>query len=310
MLDFKGMTFGAEVEAADWNPDEGLAPGQDLDRRDVTMVNSDGVAVDPKRQIYALGGELLLAPTERPEGLAEQLQDHMARHPRTTVNYRSNLHVHVRVPGLREDLDALKRLQAYVHEWMPKILPVLEPIPECQYTAPRGDDGSGRTWDAATRGALKRAARRRVSHHKLLSTRVVERQLRTTTPDQFLDAEALHEPTGRLLWATCPRACVNLRQLRETDTVEFRHFPGTTDPEQLLFAAGWVQFFIRAALEGTTQEIMDVVRVTAPLLPKFLPYDHDLERGYLLTSRKYVTPEEARRNIPEVLSWGLAERGR
>lgn len=276
-----GWTYGAELELSDWPRGEVLpVRGMGIDLRDVTMVNSCGVAVDPRGRAFWLGGEIQTAPTDAPEGQADQLAEIMRRWPQTTVNYRSNLHVHVRVPGLRENLAQLKRVQWFVYTTMPAVLPVIEPIPE-PYAWP--DKG-------ARQGARARWARRKVSHQKLISTERVNWQMSARTPEEFRDREYMDPVTKRLHPAIHPRACVNLRQLWETDTVEFRHFPGTTRPEELRAAVRWCGGFMRRALGLEEEDVMVQAHnyATHRWLPRFEDYDHWLEEGYQATCVKHV----------------------
>lgn len=293
----RGWTYGAEFELSDWPRGEPVPAGMGLDLRDVTMVNSSGVAVDPRGELHDRGGEILAQPSETPNGVADQLAEIMTCWPETSVNYRSNLHVHVRVPGLRDDLGNLKLLQRRIHEWMPVLLPLVEPIP-----VPWREDYP----DPDTfKGARARVARRRVSHQKLLNLDQLARQAAARTPEEFFTAEALHVPTGRVHWATHPRACVNIRQLLQTDTVEFRHFPGTVHPEEVHSAAEWCSAFMEASLSGDDVDPLRLAREFGPAArpwPAFEPYVHWLEEGYVFTSRKFHTPDAVRKNIAEWLS--------
>lgn len=277
----KFWTYGAELELSDW-PRHELLPvrGMGIDVRDTTMVNSDGVAVDPTGKLYHLGGEIQTAPTETPEGQADQLLQIMQRWPETTVNYRSNLHVHIRVPGLREDLAEIKHLQLFAHHVLPEVLPIIEPIPEPVCPAAWPDK-------AEYAGARKRWARRKVSHQKLLSAERLKLQLTARTPEEFRDLEYMDHKTGKLHPAIHPRLCFNLRQLWETDTIEFRHFPGTINPTELLGAVGWCRLFLERALEDDDQTLLAAASEyqRARVLPRFETYDHWLETGYQLTSR-------------------------
>lgn len=285
----KRRTFGAEFELADW--DQHRKPPWRTDM-DWTMVNSNGIAVDPKGIVYHYGGEVLANPAERPMGVANQLADFIKKCPETTVNYRSNLHVHVRVPGLRDDLKKLKRIQLYCYHWLPKMLPLIEPIP-----VPRRGDYD----DAGYKGAMKRYARRKVSHQKVMPERTVNLQLAAKTPQQFFEAEALHEPTGVLYWATKPRCAVNLRQLMQTDTIEFRHFPGTINPFEVTTAVEWCDEFIHMALDDV-DPVKEYRRNWANRpWPKFKPYVHWMEEFYRVTNPHYVGVEKARENIAKLL---------
>jgi len=275
----KGLTFGAELELSDWPRHEPLpVMGMGIDVRDTTMVNSNGVAVDPTGKLWAWGGEIQTAPSVSPEGVADQLDTIMKTWPQTTVNYRSNLHVHVRVPGLRENLQLLKRLQSYAHKWLPRVLPYIEPIPEpvCPAAWPDKEEYAG---------ARKRWARRKVSHQKLLSAERLKLQLTARTPEEFRDLEYMDHKTGRLHPAIHPRLCFNLRQLWETDTIEFRHFPGTVNSEELRAAVTWCQEFLVMAMSDANPVSYAEYIASARVLPHFEDYDHWLETGYQLTSR-------------------------
>lgn len=286
------MTFGAEFELSDW--DRRRPCGWDLDLRDHTMVNSCGIAVDPTARLYWQGGEVRAHPSETPSSVYNQLAEFIEEYPEASVNYRSNLHVHVGVPGLRDDLDKLKRVQRFCNEWLPALLPVMEPIPEpTRKEYPLEEE---------YRGARRRRARRRVSHQHVMSLSTVERQMLARTPQEFFEAEALHAPTGRLHWAIHPRCAVNLRQLLQTDTVEFRHFPGTIEPREVLSAVCWCRDFTEMALEvdGDPVRHWYADYYNGPW-PSFEPYVHWMEERFLLTSARHAGVGMARENIARIL---------
>ncbi len=54
----KGWTYGAEHEWADWPYETELPKDYGRDVRDDTMINSNGVAVDPRGNYYSWGGEI------------------------------------------------------------------------------------------------------------------------------------------------------------------------------------------------------------------------------------------------------------
>src|SRR6202041_37354 len=79
-----------------------------------------------------------------------------------------------------------------------------------------------------------------------------------------------------------PRLCVSLRQLLQTDTVEFRHFPGTLDEEELLNCVEWCARFLERALEnGPLISELDWAKTRR--FPKFPPYIHWMENRYRAT---------------------------
>jgi protein-tyrosine-phosphatase len=291
-LNEASWTYGVEHEFADWDTRNGVPEGFDWGG-DWTVVNSNGIAVDPPGQIYPYGGEVRTPPTSTPEAQGGLLREFLLLQPKASVNYRSNLHVHVRVPGLREDLDALKRLLSYNVRQLPSALDFVDPIPE-----PLRDSY---VRDEDYRGAVTRFRRRQVSHHQLPLPRYSEAQLAATTVEEFFAAEVPRSRAGKTLWHARPRSAVNLRQLLQTDTIEFRHFPGTLDPKEVIAAARWARAYLRAALMTgeTVEDLSGQPEFLDASFPRFCPYDHGMEMTYRATSRHHVGVEKARRGIWE-----------
>lgn len=290
------FTYGAELELADIDSQRGLPPGFGWDRKDVSMVNSNGVAVDPTHRLYRYGGEINTPPTTTIEEQVKAFKLALNRFPGATVNYRSNLHVHIGINSLRHDLVTLKAAQTYIHKQMPQVLPLIEPIPK-----PSRTDYT----EEAFVGALWRYKRRYRSHQTLLSAKRLCAQSKTTTPEQFFRAEVPASKAGKPMWHAQRRCCVNLRHLRETDTVEFRHFPGTLNPIEFQSALIWCREFTNAML-NTQEPALDLFNRLILKLPKFEPYIHDIEQGYLLTCHDGTVPcKLLPGNIQKVLDWRL-----
>lgn len=292
----KGWTFGAEHELADWFYNGDLPAGFERDRNDVTIVNSNGIANDPKGKMWTRGGEINTRPTCTILQQLEDLERFMAMHPDAKVNYRSNLHIHVRVPGLGEDLQALKRVQSYIHEHMPRVLEQIEPIP--RPTSEEHPDPE------ELEGALRRWRRRRVSHHTLLTPERLQGQLEATSVEEFYRLEVPSSRKGTPMWHFQPRLCVNLRQHRETDTVEFRHFPGTLNGFQLTTCYLWCANFLVWALEDRPiTSLLGLNRFHRASFPVFPKYDHQLERRYRATCHDHtLSKAEIKSNIGRILS--------
>lgn len=302
-VDLKGdhWSFGCEHELADWDTALGYHPGC-YRTPDVTVVNSNGVAAQPSADVYRFGGELNTPPTPDPAGQAAVLACSLGRYaaggPPARVNHRSNLHVHVRVPGLKDSLPLLKRVQKYVHQ--PALWELLdqliEPIPP-----------------GVTPAERKRARRRRVSHRTFLTPARLDHQLKATTVTEFFEREVPRSRAGAVMWHAQPRCCVNLRQLLQTDTVEFRHFPGTLDPAAVTTCVEWCREFLLAALAG--EPLADAwgrffPRVAylgksrsgglAPF-PKFPAFDEEREVRFRATEPGKVPPDCIRANIRLIL---------
>ncbi len=299
-IDINSFTYGAEHEWADHPLDRDLPPGYGRDRRDVTIVNSNGIANDPKGISYRFGGEINTPPTITRTGQIDCLRELKSHLPEATINYRSNLHLHIHVPGLRENLKLLKRLQLHIHTNMRKVLSVIEPLE--RPTAPGLDLFLHDPYQLARyQGELRRWRRRRVSHQTLLTPKRLERQLQATTVDEFFRMEVPQSKTGVPQWHFQPRLCVNVRQLLETDTIEFRHFPGTMDPSILGNCLDWCYEYLCHALEDRhIGQLLGVYKLFA--FPPFPPYNHEMELRYRRTCHDHTMSRvEIERNISYIL---------
>jgi hypothetical protein len=282
----EGWTYGAEHELADWDA-RLVLPGGYARSPDHTIVNSNGIAAQPNPSVYPYGGEINTPPDEYPSLQADRIDAIKAQFPNARVNHRSNLHVHVRVPGLRDNLGLLKRVQQCIHEQLPKVLPELEPIPK-----------------GATPAEQKRARRRRVSHQTFLTRSRLAGQLKADTVEEFFEREVPKSKSGAVMWHAQPRVCVNLRQLLQTNTIEFRHFPGTLDRDRLLSCILWCRDFLRYALrDRNIVELWGQYR--GHTFPKFtdqpLQFDERLEIGYQATASNIgLTREEILENITAI----------
>lgn len=277
-----GWTYGAEHELADWPWDRPLPPHWGQDKRDITIVNSDGSANDPVGIVNRIGGEFNSPPTDTIEGQCELLEQLTHYYPEATVNYRSNLHCHIRVPGLKDDLPALKRVQKHIHDWMPKALPLIQLRPKPTRTDyPKS---------AELEGALRRWRRRGVSHQSLLKPNRLQRQLDAPTLQEFFEAEVPRTVLGnRPMWHAQPRLCVSTRQLLQTDTIEFRHFAGTLDRVTLHTCLLWCREYLRRALEDAPiDDLLATFRTED--FPVFPTYIHEMELRYRATIHDGTVP--------------------
>lgn len=293
--DPRSWSFGCEHEFGDIPMDAPLPEGYGWDRRDITIVNSNGIANDPTGEFYQFGGEINTPPTRTVRGQVDCLTELKGLFSKIDINYRSNLHVHVRVPGLKDDLKSLKRVQLYIHQWMPQLFPLIEPLPRPSVAEFPVEE--------ELQGALRRWRRRQVSHQTLLSWKRVEFQQRADTVEGFFNSEPPLSNAGKPLWHAQPRLCVNLRQLLQTDTVEFRHFPGTVLEAELETCVQWCRKFMVAALteEGCTSLLEWVRKPRA--FPPFPPYVHWQEQRYRATVHDgTLTKDQIRTNIAAILN--------
>lgn len=290
--DSKLFTYGAEHEWADWPIDAELPRGCAHNKKDHTVANSNGIANDPRGRVYKFGGEINARPTRSIEEQVAVLRALHSALPQARVNYRSNLHVHVRAPGLADDLGALLRVQRYIHAYMPAALDIIVPLPRPTAFQHRSRE--------VLEGATRRWRRCLVSHRTLLPPARLRRQLAAQTRREFFEAE-VPRSRDRPLWHLQPRACVNMRQLLETDTVEFRHFPGTLDPGEFRACLTWCKKFLCAALAGAPAEPL-LAWARSQKFPQFPPYDHAIDVRFRATVHDgSVPPAEIEKNIRAIL---------
>lgn len=296
-------TYGVEHEFADWNRNEPLPENFGIDYRDVTIVNSNGIAVDPLAKLYHRGGEIQTPPTPTAREQVA-LMIHLADIHDVTVNYRSNLHVHIRVPGLKDNLEALKQLQEFNAQHLPNVLPAIEPmwsIDDHERRMCKEDKVYPTTvW---RKGAKRRLNRCRVSHHTIIPWARVKNQLAAKSLQEFFEAEVPRSQAGRPLWHCQPRAAVNLRQLMQTDTIEFRHWPGTLFMHQLYDAVRWCSEYLLMGLFNCKEDPMKLLKWDEWTFPQWNVYCHWMEVRYRATCHDGTNcPETIVNNIKAIES--------
>lgn len=291
------FSYGCELEFADVDRLTKLPAGCSFDGKDHTVVNSNGIATDPKAETCTIGGEINVRPTDSIADQLDVIQEILnCFGDQITVNYRCNLHVHVRVPGLRDDLAACKQLATYIRTHEQDVYRLIEPIP-VPGAAEYPDEES-------MAGAMKRYKRRHRSHQYRVSENAYKAMMTANTVAEFYNAHApWSEKKQQYCFHLKPRAGINLRPLWEThhNTIEFRHFPGTLSILEYKSALTWCQQFLHAALNAphvTPQQILDA----NPWMQfaKFQPYQHHLEKTYLLTSYDHCTRSEIIENLKNI----------
>jgi hypothetical protein len=280
--DVKNFSYGVELEYGNCYRFNPLPEGASWNNKDNTCVSTTGIANDPDGILYKYGGEINTRPTFTIEEQINHIEQINAMlDPKPVVNYRSNLHIHIRVPGLSDDLESCKKLLRYITEYQEQAFWLVEHIPE-----PSKPDKSSPNYEKLFEIYFwenKRYIRRKKSHqHKLPKDRV-EAMLNAKTTKEFYEEHAPLTEKGRM-WFFAPRAGINLRQMwEETNTIEFRHFPGTLYMAEMKSCLIWCREFLNAALNtgATPQEIYESYNFC---FPKFEPYEYETEQMYQLTN--------------------------
>lgn len=269
-------TYGAELEWPDVDVATRLPPGWAWSKTDYSMVNSAGewrgVANDPQRRLVPVGGELNTPPAPGPDALAEAAAPLWGR-MRPGRNYRSNLHIHLRIPGIEDHLPVLERLAAYSRTHLPGLWGRIDPLDALTEDQPEGD--------AAREAAARRAHSERSRHHFIPAARHEARKAARTL-EEFLAAEVPAGRDGRPAWALEAREAVNLRALRKHGTIEFRCFADPAEPSELHAAAAFAGLWVFAALSDGDPAWP--VSTWGAHLPRQRPFELELELGWRATN--------------------------
>lgn len=274
MLNINQMSFGMELEYGDIWRNRDLPEGLSWNSKDYSIVSSTGIANDPKGKDYCRGGEINSEPTFSVDGQLDLFQNLLSANLSPCLNHRTNLHLHIRVPGLSQDIDSLKTLLRYVDKNQEEIYKNIEPVPKPQRSLYSSE--------SSYKGALKRYKRRLVSHQYKVPAARVEEALRASSCAEFFDAHSRKTAMGGRAYGLTTRAGINLLQLKETDTVEFRHFTNTLDVELLNSCFTWVKNFVPAALDNASVE--ELLSAHSYKFPPFQEYNHNMEIGYKYTN--------------------------
>ena len=288
MYEIDTFTYGTELEFADVDITNPLPEGCQWNKKDYSIVNSNGVANDPLGKTCKFGGEINTKPTTT---IQEQLHviDEIINilDPKPVINYKCNLHIHIGVLGLKEDLDMIKQIYSYSYRMDERIFDIIDPMPLPIKL---------NTEDSKLES--KRYHRNLISHRKKPSSKRFAEVMASNTPQEFFENHATKDRNGKLCWAITPRDGINLRQLWETDTIEFRHFFGTLDLEEIKSCLVWCREFINLAINDPTLPPHTILKNNPNLkFPRSVKFDANLQRGYDLTNIAHHNRKQAMKNI-------------
>jgi hypothetical protein len=281
-----GWTYGAELEWPDADTRTELPDGWGWSRTDYTVVNSDGTANDPRREIMRWGGELNTPVCGSPEELMDQAGA-LRVILRPVRNYRSNLHIHVRAPEFAE-LKAIKKIADYTWRLLPGALKMCDPL------EPLLD---GLEDEEEIREARLRMQHSERSRHYFVSRTRHEVRMEAATLHEMLAAEVpSRKRDGTPLWHLAPREAVNLRGLRKHGTVEFRCFAADDNAHEVWAAACFARDWLRAALNDA--EVFELPYFWD--LPRQASFQLKLEAGWRWTNLQHNPRDVVRQRLRDM----------
>lgn len=193
------------------------------------------VCADPLGETPPFGGEINTKPSKTWEEQVDRyfelykFFEDMGHPP--TVGVTAHTHIHCRVPGLRDDIDALKRLTKYIKENQAAAIDHVYGFFE--HNQMKGAKGA--------KMYLKFDGGRPMPDY--MSDNIINL---ATDFDSFIKMHAAGKDgvsMGRPF-----RFAINMYALKHIDTVEFRLFRGTLDKTELESCFRFVQDFLDAAL--------------------------------------------------------------
>jgi hypothetical protein len=297
-IDLSKITFGAELELGDVDTKIVLPPGNKWCDKDGSICNSNGTANDPKKIFNRYGGEIQMKPENTPEELLRATKEIYDLFSKKHFNFTTNLHVHIRIPGLKDDLEALKKIAAYLRKYDEEIYELIDPnpFPERQLKFSNPDFYNG---------AVSRWRRRNKSHRYRVSEKVYKLMMNAKSPREFYEAHAPKNRFGQPMWHVVVRAGVNLKQIFEdTETIEFRHFTMSPDLNKMLSAYKWPKLLMEAIFVTghTPKQILE--NNPDLVFQNFHPYDHELDKIFRQTNVYHNKRSEVRENYKRLIEQG------
>ena len=294
-------TYGAEIE---WIDTDRSIPVPEWcgawDPKDVTLVNSNGKANDPTLETCGLGGEINTKPTVTIEGQVE-IFTHLKELLNPNINYRCNLHVHVGIEGLKEDLDSLKKLFQYTLDNQDYVFDEMLFYP--RPTAEEFPDPEDFKLAKSFYRQQKYWAKARVPNTRVPGI------MSANSPKEFYDGH-FHwneEQQRRQYSIAIVRAGINIRSLFKHNTVEFRIFTASTNPDQLRDCLQFAHEYMDAALNNPTRTAKDIYESREWNFPEWQEFLPRLEESYKSSKSafpmEYPDPNESvRRRKAEALA--------
>lgn len=251
------LTFGAELELADWSRSIKIPSNLGvIDVNDNTVANSDGVCVNP----YTLdgkGGEICTVPCTSPKHLSEVCEQIYNLLDEVSINHTCWLHIHVGIPEFYAvNLKFLKRINRYIttNSYLIRDYTSICPVKE----------GLGMTPDIRKRRNLTRIT--------ILSHNLYRYIQSSRSVEEFWER-----------FSNKKRCLVNIQPLKYQNTIEFRCFYATLSPIIIRSVAEFCRDFVLGALDYHRMNVLELIYKNSYQFPDAIPYDQNIENIYRST---------------------------
>lgn len=265
------LSFGCELEWSDvdrsidipkeWGSWEGpKIAGYNLGS-ELDIVNTQGkwrgVATDPLCLACPVGGEIHVMPSYTPESQLIRIMRIMNLFPAVGVACPNHGHIHVGIPGILNDLEAIKNIFAYTEQ------NELDVMKECNgynlLDHPLVKSSNVLEWvkDYLLIGDAKRI--NPGLYTVVTKATKVEDILRALNEFKAVDydwVKNVGSPT-----VNSHRTAINLYQLTKGETIEFRVFRASVNPAEIYSSLIFAKRYIEEALKGTEgKPVKDILK--------------------------------------------------
>lgn len=229
---------------------EGTKVGKYYMGAECDIVNSippyRGICTDPLAETCPVGGEINVVPTTTIAGQFSQIIDIIDLFEHVTISHMSHFHVHVHIPGLKEDLDILKRFVGYCINNQDALiksvyLQNINVIPDSL-----SNKSIEYLWSDGGR---------------YISKTIADNYMRCKTIDELLELfknPCYYYKAGKQN-STSIRSAINLSNLIHGKTIEFRCFRPTLDYIEIASQLVFVEQFCQEALKKDGISVGEII---------------------------------------------------
>ena len=264
------FTYGFEIEWGDINRNV-IIPGElgkwEFAETDIVNINPPyrGIACDPLGLEPPVGGEINVKPTKTWQEQVDRIMqiktifDDLGQTP--TASCVNHGHLHVYVPGLKDDIDALKRLVTYIRDNQHAV------IDACYQFRIHPDMSLAKT----AKTYLKWDGGRPMPDY--MCNNII------SLANNFEDFIRLHAAGKDGVSMGRPfRHAINTYCMKHTGTIEFRCFRSSIDRKEIEDSFKFAEMFIDAALNDGP-DVREILWNNQFNFPKF-EYDSEMYLGW------------------------------
>lgn len=259
-ISVRKYTVGMEVELADVDRKTPLPEGLSWSGAEFDIVNSDGRAIDPSGKIHTMGGEINTAPSFDIETQVNYFKKMLELFPHATINHRGHQHMHVAFEGLKENLEAQKKILKYVRENSEEVFKRV-------FTPTRTPDMNNKAYAY------------QIIDRSIMPEWKYNMCMAATTTEEFKLAHAKVKD-GTVMYQTMKRYAVNLYSITKHGTVEFRHFFPTLDPDIIRDTLKYCVAFVHESLKDNPRPVSEIIDWSSFKFPTEVPYNKFIEESW------------------------------